>query len=158
MTAAPETYFLAYRSALASVSALQAERTAAAEMMAPPPSPLHHYFAGQLVELTVGRTLGLHCTDLMLIDDAGRRQIVYIAHGHDAAGLAAQQALASTLQIGRSYYGTATLCREGDLHRYLMGAVQLHPDKRRARFCRADLPPSLAQTNIPTQELHRAAC
>ena len=103
------------------------------------------HFSGQLVESNLGCTAGLHQLALRLVDDDGGSHIVYIAHGRgdDAAARAAGQY--SALTIGAHYYGSGTLCRQGDVHTHWMGSVTISPCARRHRF--AVLPGGQAQAN-----------
>lgn len=104
------------------------------------PPQRRHYFAGVLMEANSAPLEGIYQTALMIVNDDDpqhhTKHLVYIVHGRGDKGAASSQALHRALEVGRRYFGSATLHKTGDLYDHLAGDVTLAVDMRRPILAR----------------------
>lgn len=92
-----------------------------------------HHCAGVLIEADCGETLGLHSCIYKLRDETGADHIVYAAHGRGADAQRRAQAQYGAMTIGRRYYASGTVYRQGETMSFYFGRIQIEPDQRRPR-------------------------
>lgn len=99
-----------------------------------PHSAAPRHFSGQLLQKKLDCALGLHRVELRLQDDEGCIHAVYIAHGRGDEARDHAHTQYHLLLVGAHYYGSGTLCRQGDTLVEWAGFVTVQACHRRHRF------------------------
>ena len=86
------------------------------------------HFCGRLVEINGEPMHGMQHIALALVDDDDRSHQVYMSFGRGSEAQARCRQILDSLEIGRRYHGSATLCRRGEQQTYWLGSVTLALD------------------------------